>query len=36
MFAQAAAGRLTPEDAMQQADQEVQRIFKKWRERGKV
>jgi multiple sugar transport system substrate-binding protein len=36
MFAQAAAGRLSPEDAMQQADQEVQRIFKKWRERGKV
>jgi multiple sugar transport system substrate-binding protein len=36
MFAQAAAGRLTPEAALSQADQEVKRIFQKWRERGKV
>jgi multiple sugar transport system substrate-binding protein len=36
MFAQAAAGRLTPEEALNQADQEVRRIFKKWRDRGKV
>lgn len=36
MFAQAASGKLSPEDAMQQADQEVRRIFKKWKERGKV
>ena len=36
MFAQAATGRLTPEEALNQADAEVQRIFKKWRERGKI
>jgi multiple sugar transport system substrate-binding protein len=36
MFAQAAAGKLSPEDALSQADQEVRRIFKKWRQRGKL
>jgi multiple sugar transport system substrate-binding protein len=36
MFAQAAAGKLTPEAALDQADIEVKRIFQKWRERGKV
>src|SRR5262247_750989 len=36
MFAQAASGKLSPEDAMSQADQEVKRIFKKWKDKGKV
>jgi multiple sugar transport system substrate-binding protein len=36
MFAQAASGKLTPEDAMNQADQEVKRVFKKWKDKGKV
>jgi len=36
MFAQAASGKLSPEDAMNQADQEVKRIFKKWKDKGKV
>ncbi len=36
MFAQAAAGKLTPKDALNQADKEVRRIFKKWKDRGKI
>ncbi|GIX47474.1 MAG: hypothetical protein KatS3mg131_1685 [Candidatus Tectimicrobiota bacterium] len=36
MFAQAASGRLSPEEAMNQADAEVRRIFAKWKEKGKV
>ena len=36
MFAQAATGKLTPEEALNQADAEVKRIFQKWRERGKI
>lgn len=36
MFAQAASGKLSPEDALHQADQEVRRIFKKWKDRGKI
>ncbi len=36
MFAQAASGKLSPEDALHQADQEVKRIFKKWKNKGKV
>jgi multiple sugar transport system substrate-binding protein len=36
MFAQAATGKLTPEEALSQADAQVQRIFQKWRERGKI
>jgi multiple sugar transport system substrate-binding protein len=36
MFAQAAAGKLSPEEALNQADAQVQRIFQKWRERGKI
>ena len=36
MFAQAAAGKMTPKDALNQADKEVRRIFKKWRDRGKI
>ena len=36
MFAQAASGKLSPEDALHQADQEVRRIFKKWKDKGKI
>jgi multiple sugar transport system substrate-binding protein len=36
MFARAATGRLTAEDALDQAHQEVRQIFQKWKERGKV
>ena len=36
MFARAATGELTPEDALDQADSEVRRIFQKWKEKGKV
>jgi hypothetical protein len=36
MFAQAATGKLSPEEALSQADAQVQRIFQKWRERGKI
>jgi multiple sugar transport system substrate-binding protein len=36
MFAQAATGKLSPEEALTQADAQVQRIFQKWRERGKI
>jgi multiple sugar transport system substrate-binding protein len=36
MCARAATGQLTPEEALEQGDQEVRRIFAKWRERGKV
>ncbi len=36
MFAQAAAGKVTPEDALHEADKEVKRIFKKWKDKGKV
>jgi multiple sugar transport system substrate-binding protein len=36
MFARAATGRLTPEEALDQADSEVRRMFQKWQERGKV
>jgi hypothetical protein len=36
MFGQAAAGRLSPEEALNQGDKEVKRIFKKWKERGKI
>jgi multiple sugar transport system substrate-binding protein len=36
MFAQAATGKLTPEEALNQADAQVQRIIQKWRERGKI
>jgi multiple sugar transport system substrate-binding protein len=36
MFAQAAAGKLTPEEALNQADKEVKRIFAKWKDRGKL
>ena len=36
MFANAATGKMTPEEAMTQADQEVRKIFDKWRALGKV
>jgi multiple sugar transport system substrate-binding protein len=36
MFAQAATGKLSPADALNQADAQVQGIFQKWRERGKI
>jgi multiple sugar transport system substrate-binding protein len=36
MFAQVATGKLSPEDALHQADTQVQRIFQEWRKRGKV
>jgi multiple sugar transport system substrate-binding protein len=36
MFARAATGELTPEDALDQADTEMRRIFQSWKERGKV
>lgn len=36
MFALAASGKSSPEDAMNQADAEVRRIFKKWKAAGKV
>lgn len=36
MFAHAATGKLTPDAALTQADQEVRRIFQKWKARGKV
>jgi multiple sugar transport system substrate-binding protein len=36
MCARAATGQLTPEEALDQADQEVRRIFAKWQERGKI
>jgi multiple sugar transport system substrate-binding protein len=34
MFARAATGQLTPEEALDQADREVRRIFQSWKERG--
>ena len=36
MFARAATGELTPEEALDQADREMQAIFRSWKERGKV
>jgi multiple sugar transport system substrate-binding protein len=36
MCAQAATGRLTPEEALDQADKEMRQIFQKWKKRGKV
>ncbi len=36
MFAEAARGRMTPEQAMKAADQQVRGIFDKWRTAGKV
>jgi multiple sugar transport system substrate-binding protein len=36
MFARAATGQLTPEEALDQADRQVRAIFHNWAERGKV
>jgi multiple sugar transport system substrate-binding protein len=36
LMGQAATGKLTPEEALNQADAQAQRIFQKWRERGKI
>jgi multiple sugar transport system substrate-binding protein len=36
MFARAATGQLTPEEALARADSESRRIFEEWKERGKV
>jgi multiple sugar transport system substrate-binding protein len=36
MFARAATGQITPQEALEQADAEVRRIFEVWKERGKV
>ena len=36
LMGQAATGKLTPEEALNQADAEIQRIFHKWRDRGKI
>jgi multiple sugar transport system substrate-binding protein len=36
MFAQAASGKMTPEEALRQTDEKVQRIFQKWRDQNKV
>lgn len=36
MFAQAMSSKMTPEEALTQADQEVRKIFDKWRALGKV
>jgi multiple sugar transport system substrate-binding protein len=36
MFAMAASGKMTPEDSLTVADNEVQTIFKKWKDRGLV
>jgi multiple sugar transport system substrate-binding protein len=36
MFARAATGQLTPDEAISQADSECRRIFQEWKERGKV
>ena len=36
MFASTVTGKMTPEEALTQADQEVRKIFDKWRALGKV
>jgi multiple sugar transport system substrate-binding protein len=36
LMGQAATGKLTPEEALNQADAEIQRIFQTWRDRGKI
>ena len=36
MFAQAATGKVKPDEALRQADAEVQRIYQQWKARGKL
>jgi multiple sugar transport system substrate-binding protein len=36
MFTNAATGKMTPEEALTQADQEIRRIYQKWQDLGKI
>jgi multiple sugar transport system substrate-binding protein len=36
MFAKAASGAATPEEALKEADAQCRRIFGKWKEKGMV
>ncbi|MGH7425633.1 MAG: carbohydrate ABC transporter substrate-binding protein, partial [Candidatus Methylomirabilales bacterium] len=36
MFAEAARGRMKPEDAVKAAEGPIRAIFEKWREKGKI
>jgi multiple sugar transport system substrate-binding protein len=36
MFASVASAKMTPEEALTQADQEVRKIFRKWQDLGKI
>jgi len=36
MFASVFTGTMTPEEALTQADQEVRKIYDKWRSEGKI
>ncbi len=36
MLVQAASGKMTPEEALTQADREVRKIFQTWQDLGKV
>jgi hypothetical protein len=36
MFASVATGKMTPEEALTQADQEVRKIYQKWQDLGKI
>jgi multiple sugar transport system substrate-binding protein len=36
MFAKAASGALSPEEALKEADVACKRIFAKWKERGLI
>ena len=36
MFAKAASGALTPEDALDEANAACKRIFAKWKEKGLI
>jgi multiple sugar transport system substrate-binding protein len=36
MFAKAASGALSPEDALKEADVACKRIFAKWKDRGLI
>jgi len=36
MFAEAAKGKMSPEDALSAADTEVRRVFDKWRDAGRI
>jgi multiple sugar transport system substrate-binding protein len=36
MFASIATGKMAPEEALTQADQELRRIYQKWQDLGKI